>query len=193
MLDDVERPAPERGLVEFGEVPEDEDAREHHAGGHRVHQPAQDRGHARVRAEEGIGHLRRQPEHDERRGDVDQQHVLQHVGREQEGLAELVQRRTDGQVGDGDARMETDRGADRVGHARGRPARPARTDGQGVEPGGTHHHEQEERLGVPVERDRHRPLSIQSGSGSQAKGENQCLARAWAPRGVPLKRVASRR
>ena len=105
--------------------------------------------------QETVDQLRREARDDERRGDVDEQHVLQHVGPEQEAFAELVQGRADRDIADQDAQMETDGMRDGVLRPARQPARTIRPAGQGVRPGSADDQEQQERLRVPVQGDVH--------------------------------------
>ena len=106
--------------------------------------------------QETVDEFGRQARDDERGGDVDEQHVLQHVGPEQEAFAELVQRRTHRDIADEHAEMETHGMPDGILRPARHPTRAVRTAGQGVGPGGADDQEQQERLRVPVQGDVHR-------------------------------------
>ena len=156
MFDHVERPAAQGGFVELREVPHREAQGEDHTARDRVGEEGQRAREPGPVLEEAVDELGRQAGDDERGGDVDEQHVLQHVGPEQEAFAELVQRRTHRDITDEHAEMETHGMPDGILRPARHPPRAVRTAGQGVGPGGPDDQEQQERLRVPVQGDVHR-------------------------------------
>ena len=76
-----------------------------------------------------VGQLPRQAQHDERGGDVDEQHVLHHVRGEEKGFADLVEGRTDGEIRHRHAEMEADTMTTRIAQQAGGAARPQGPDG----------------------------------------------------------------
>ena len=96
--------------------------------------------------QETVDELGRQARDDQRRGDIDEQHVLQHVGPEQEAFAELVQGRPDRDIADQDAEMEADGMPDGILRPARQPAGAVRPAGQGVRPGRADDQEQQEEF-----------------------------------------------
>ena len=161
MLDHMDRAVGQRPFVELREVPAREEQREDGGRGHRMGGQGEDPARAGRSLQPRVEQHRGDAGCDEGGGDVDEQHVLQHVRGEQVPLAQLVQGRADGDIGGEGAEMEADGGADRIGGARGDPSAQGPA-GHRVKPHGRDEGEHQQGLGVPMEGKDHRSAAGQA-------------------------------